>query len=105
MLEYAIYSVISPEGCAAILWGDAAKAPEAAGLMRVTAPELLRLGVIDGIIPEPVGGAHRDWEQAASNLRAALRDQLRGLRGLSGAALVEERQERFRRIGVFDEVR
>ncbi len=63
MLEYAIYSVISPEGCAAILWGDAAKAPEAAGLMRVTAPELLRLGVIDGIIPEPVGGAHRDWSR------------------------------------------
>ena len=105
MLEYAIYSVISPEGCAAILWGDAAKAPEAAGLMRVTAPELLRLGVIDGIIPEPVGGAHRDWEQAATNLRAALRDQLRRLRGLSGAALVEERHERFRRIGVFEEVR
>ena len=105
MLEYAIYSVISPEGCAAILWGDAAKAPEAAGLMRVTAPELLRLGVIDGIIPEPVGGAHRDWEQAATNLRGALRDQLRRLHGLSGAALVEERYERFRRIGVFEEVR
>ena len=105
MLEYAIYSVISPEGCAAILWGDAAKAPEAATLMRVTAPELLRLGVIDGIIPEPVGGAHRDWEQTATNLRAALRDQLRRLRGQSGAALVEERHERFRRIGVFDEVR
>jgi acetyl-CoA carboxylase carboxyl transferase subunit alpha len=105
MLEYAIYSVISPEGCAAILWGDAAKAPEAAGLMRVTAPELLRLGVIDGIIPEPVGGAHRDWEQAATNLRAALRDQLRRLHGQSGAALVEERHERFRRIGVFEEVR
>ena len=105
MLEYAIYSVISPEGCAAILWGDAAKAPEAAGLMRVTAPELLRLGVIDGIIPEPVGGAHRDWEQAATNLRSALRDQLRRLHGRSGPALVEERHERFRRIGVFDEVR
>jgi acetyl-CoA carboxylase carboxyl transferase subunit alpha len=105
MLEYAIYSVISPEGCAAILWGDAAKAPEAAGLMRVTAPELLRLGVIDGIIPEPVGGAHRDWEQAATNLRAALRDQFRRLGGRSGATLVEERHERFRRIGVFEEVR
>jgi acetyl-CoA carboxylase alpha subunit len=73
--------------------------------MRVTAPELLRLGVIDGIVPEPVGGAHRDWEQTATNLRAALRDQLRRLRGQSGAALVEERYERFRRIGVFDEVR
>src|SRR5262245_48530666 len=72
MLEYAIYSVISPEGCAAILWGDANKAREAAELMRVTAPDLLRLGVIDGIVPEPVGGAHRNWEQAADNLRVAL---------------------------------
>src|SRR6266446_615887 len=62
MLEYAIYSVISPEGCAAILWNDAAKAPEAAALMRITAPDLLRLGVIDGIVAEPPGGAHRDWE-------------------------------------------
>ena len=105
MLEYAIYSVISPEGCAAILWGDAAKAPEAAGLMRVTAPELLRLGVIDGVISEPVGGAHRDWEETATNVRTALRDQLRRLRGMSTAALVEARHERFRRIGVFEEVR
>src|SRR5262245_18138594 len=104
MLEYAIYSVISPEGCAAILWGDAAKAPEAAGLMRVTAADLLRLGVIDGIVPEPAGGAHRNWEQAAANLRAALRHELAGLRGKSARALVEDRQERFRRIGVFEEV-
>jgi acetyl-CoA carboxylase carboxyl transferase subunit alpha len=104
MLEYAIYSVISPEGCAAILWGDAAKAPEAAGLMRVTAPELLRLGVIDGLISEPVGGAHRDWEETATNVRTALRDELRRLRGMSATALVEARHERFRRIGVFEEV-
>src|SRR5204862_390408 len=76
MLEHAVYSVISPEGCAAILWGDAGKAPEAAEAMRTTAPELLRLGVIDGIVPEPVGGAHRDWEGAAANLRAVLRAQL-----------------------------
>jgi acetyl-CoA carboxylase carboxyl transferase subunit alpha len=104
MLEYAIYSVISPEGCAAILWGDAAKAPEAAGLMRVTAPELLRLGVIDGLISEPVGGAHRDWEETATSVRTALRDELRRLRGMSATALVEARHERFRRIGVFEEV-
>jgi len=103
MLEYAIYSVISPEGCAAILWGDAGKAPEAARLMRVTAPDLLRLRVIDGIVPEPVGGAHRNWEQTAANLRAALRDQLGQLRGKSATALVDERYERFRRIGVFEE--
>jgi acetyl-CoA carboxylase carboxyl transferase subunit alpha len=104
MLEYAIYSVISPEGCAAILWGDAAKAAEAAGLMRVTAPDLLRLGVIDGIVPEPVGGAHRDWEQTGSNLRTALHDQLWQLKRRSTERLVEERYDRFRRIGVFEEV-
>jgi acetyl-CoA carboxylase carboxyl transferase subunit alpha len=103
MLEYAIYSVISPEGCAAILWGDAAKAPEAARLMRVTAPDLLRMGAIDAIVPEPVGGAHRDWVETAANLRAALRDHLWQLRSRSGVELVEERYHRFRRIGVFEE--
>jgi len=104
MLEHAIYSVISPEGCAAILWGDAAKAPEAAGLMRVTAPDLLRLGAIDAIVEEPVGGAHRDWERTAANVRVALREQLVPLRDVSPRALVDERYERFRRIGVFQEV-
>ncbi|MEX2220636.1 MAG: acetyl-CoA carboxylase carboxyltransferase subunit alpha [Candidatus Rokuibacteriota bacterium] len=103
MLEYAIYSVISPEGCAAILWGDAAKAPEAAELMRVTAPDLLKLGVIDAVVPEPVGGAHRNWEATAASLRAALRDQLWQLKSKSEAALIEERHEKFRRIGVFEE--
>ncbi len=103
MLEYAIYSVISPEGCAAILWGDAAKAPEAAELMRVTAPDLLNLGVIDAIVPEPVGGAHRNWEATAASLRAALRDQLWQLKSKSEAELIEERHEKFRRIGVFEE--
>jgi acetyl-CoA carboxylase carboxyl transferase subunit alpha len=104
MLEHAIYSVISPEGCAAILWGDAAKASEAAGLMRVTAPDLQRLGVIDGIVPEPVGGAHRDWEQTAATLRTALSEHLRQLRGRPVGELLEERHDRFRRIGVFEEV-
>src|SRR5262245_20773630 len=103
MLEYAIYSVISPEDCAAILWCDVTKAPEAAGLMRVTAPELLRLRVIDGVIPEPPGGAHRDWERAAASLRLALRAELEHLRGKSPAALIDERYDRFRRIGVFEE--
>ena len=103
MLEYAIYSVISPEGCAAILWGEAAKAPEAAELMRVTAPDLLKLGVIDGIVPEPVGGAHRNWEATAASLRAVLRDQLWQLKSKSEAELIEERQEKFRRIGVFED--
>src|SRR5205085_7632404 len=76
MLEYSVYSVISPEGCAAILWGDASRAPEAAESMRITAPDLKRLGVIDGIIAEPLGGAHRDWDATAAMLRTALRDAL-----------------------------
>jgi acetyl-CoA carboxylase carboxyl transferase subunit alpha len=103
MLEHAIYSVISPEGCAAILWGDGAKAPEAAQLMRITAPDLQKAGVIDAVIPEPIGGAHRSWEDAAANLRLALRDHLGQLRPLSGDALVQDRYEKFRRIGVFEE--
>jgi acetyl-CoA carboxylase carboxyl transferase subunit alpha len=103
MLEHAIYSVISPEGCAAILWGDAAKAPEAASLMRVTAPDLAKLGVIDAVVPEPVGGAHRSWEEAAANLRTILREHLADLRTRSGDALVQDRFDKFRRIGVFEE--
>ncbi len=103
MLEYAVYSVISPEGCAAILWGDAGKAPEAAEAMKTTAPELLRLGVVDGIVPEPVGGAHRDWDAAAAHLRGALREELAALAGRSADALVTERYEKFRRIGAFEE--
>ncbi len=103
MMEYAIYSVISPEGCAAMRWGDSAKASEAAEIMRVTAPDLLRLGVIDAVVPEPVGGAHRNWDAAAASLRTALRDQLWQLRAQSESALIESRQEKFRRIGVFEE--
>jgi acetyl-CoA carboxylase carboxyl transferase subunit alpha len=103
MLEYAVYSVISPEGCAAILWGDAAKAPEAAELLRITAPELLRLGVIDGIVPEPPGGAHRDWDGAAARLREALRAALGDVHGRPVETLVRDRREKFRRIGAFEE--
>jgi acetyl-CoA carboxylase carboxyl transferase subunit alpha len=103
MLEYAVYSVISPEGCAAILWGDAGKAPDAAEAMRTTAPELLQLGIIDGIVPEPVGGAHRDWEGAAANLRVTLREQLWTMRAKSRDELVAERYDKFRRMGAFEE--
>ncbi len=103
MLEYAIYSVISPEGCAAILWSDASKAPEAAASMKITAPDLLRLGVIEAIVREPLGGAHRDWDAAAGFLRTALRDHLGDLAPKSREALVAERYERFRRIGAFEE--
>jgi acetyl-CoA carboxylase carboxyl transferase subunit alpha len=103
MLEHAIYSVISPEGCAAILWGDGAKAPEAAQLMRITAPDLQKAGVIDAVIPEPMGGAHRSWDAAAANVRIALREHLGQLRPLSGDALAQDRYEKFRRLGVFEE--
>jgi acetyl-CoA carboxylase carboxyl transferase subunit alpha len=103
MLEYAVYSVISPEGCAAILWGDAARAPEAAESMRMTAPDLLRLGVIDAIVTEPVGGAHRDWDATGTAVRTALTGAFAGLSGLSASRLVEDRQEKFRRMGVFEE--
>jgi acetyl-CoA carboxylase carboxyl transferase subunit alpha len=103
MLEYAVYSVITPEGCAAILWGDAGKAPEAAEVMKITAPDLVRLGVVDAIVPEPVGGAHRDWEAAARHLKVALREHLAALAHLGAEALVQERYEKFRRIGAFEE--
>jgi acetyl-CoA carboxylase carboxyl transferase subunit alpha len=103
MLEYAVYSVISPEGCAAILWGDAAKAADAAEIMKITARDLLKLGVIDTIVPEPPGGAHRDWDAAAANLKTALAGHLRDLTPHPGGALVRDRQEKFRKIGVFEE--
>jgi acetyl-CoA carboxylase carboxyl transferase subunit alpha len=103
MLEYAVYSVITPEGCAAILWGDAGKAPEAAEVMKITAPDLLRLGVVDAIVPEPIGGAHRDWEAAAAHLKMALREHLAALAHLGPEALVNERYDKFRRIGAFEE--
>jgi len=103
MLEYAVYAVISPEGCAAILWGDASKASEAAEVMKITAPDLVRLGVVDGIVPEPVGGAHRDWEAAAAHVKAALREHLAGLAHTAPADLVSERYDKFRRLGAFEE--
>ncbi|MBI1846112.1 MAG: acetyl-CoA carboxylase carboxyltransferase subunit alpha [Candidatus Rokubacteria bacterium] len=103
MLEYAVYSVITPEGCAAILWNDAGKAPEAAEIMRITPPDLLRLGVIDTIVAEPPGGAHRDWEATAAIVRSALRLALDALAQLSPHTLVRERYEKFRRIGAWEE--
>src|SRR5438128_10377405 len=103
MLEYAVYSVISPEGCAAILWGDAGKAAEAAEVMKTTAPDLVRLGVVDGIVPEPVGGAHRDWDAAGALLKAALRQEVAALAQTPPDELIGERYEKFRRIGAFEE--
>ncbi len=99
MLEHAVYSVISPEGCASILWRTAEKAPEAAEAMKVTAQDLLALGVIDRIVPEPVGGAHRDPAATAAALSQAIAQELDGLAGKSPDALRTMRADRFLRIG------
>jgi acetyl-CoA carboxylase carboxyl transferase subunit alpha len=103
MLEYAIYSVISPEGCASILWRDPAKVPEAAAQLKLTAPDLVDLGVCDEIVPEAPGGAHRDVAVTAARLRSALKRHLRELSALSGPELVERRYQKFRAIGAFTE--
>lgn len=95
MFEHAIYSVISPEGCASILWRTGEKAADAAQAMKVTAQHLKRLGVIDRIVPEPVGGAHRDHAQAAKNLARAIEEELDALVDLPPEALVRAREERF----------
>ena len=103
MLQYSTYSVISPEGCAAILWKSADKAPEAAEAMGLTADRLLKLNLIDGIIPEPPGGAHRDLEWMAGTLRDALREQLQQLDILTVDELLEQRYRRLMAYGVFRE--
>jgi acetyl-CoA carboxylase carboxyl transferase subunit alpha len=101
MQENAIYSVISPEGCAAILWRDAGEARKAAAAFKPDAGHCLELGVIDGIVPEPEGGAQNDWDQAARLLKETLRDALDELEGVSGADLVRRRRAKFREMGVF----
>jgi acetyl-CoA carboxylase carboxyl transferase subunit alpha len=99
MLEHAIYSVISPEGCASILWRDSEHAQEAAEALRLTAPELLRLGVIDRVVPEPLGGAHRLPQEAIAGLGDALDEVLRPLLALDGDQLRDERRRKFLAIG------
>ena len=103
MLEYSIYSVISPEGCASILWRDSAKVPEAASQLKLTAPDLVKLGICDSIIPEAAGGAHRNAAVTASKLRSALKQELRELVELPTAELVERRYQKFRKMGAFVE--
>jgi acetyl-CoA carboxylase carboxyl transferase alpha subunit/acetyl-CoA carboxylase carboxyl transferase beta subunit len=99
MLENSYYSVISPEGCATILFKDAAAAPRAAAALRITAPDLLRLGIMDAVVPEPADGAHTDHNTTAANLKAALVDSLRELLPLAPEELLEKRYDRFRRFG------
>lgn len=103
MLEYAIYSVISPEGCASILWRDPTKIGEAAAQLKLTAPDLVSLGICDEIIPEAAGGAHRDAAMTASKLRASIKRHLKELCELSTTELVERRYQKFRKMGAFVE--
>ena len=99
MMEYSWYSVISPEGCAAILWRDAAKAPEAAEALKPTADDLLALGIVDKIIPEPTGGAHNDPQQAAKTVKEEILATLAELRHKPIELLLEERLHKYRRMG------
>jgi acetyl-CoA carboxylase carboxyl transferase subunit alpha len=103
MFENSVYSVISPEGCASILWRDGKKASLAAEALKLTGRDLGQLGIVDGILPEPVGGAHRDPQAAAKTLRDAITGHLERLSALDGEALVEDRLKKFRRMGVFTE--
>ena len=99
MLENAVYAILSPEGFASILWKDATRAEEACGLMKLTAPDLMALGVIDEIIPEPAGGAHQDMDAAIRAVDACLQRHLMALCREKGGALAAQRQEKFRRMG------
>ncbi|MBI5345255.1 MAG: acetyl-CoA carboxylase carboxyltransferase subunit alpha [Deltaproteobacteria bacterium] len=105
MLEFSTYSVISPEGCAAILWKDGGKADLAAKALRLDSSELLRLGIIDRVVKEPLGGAQRDMEAACKNLKAALSASLNEVSSLPLDELVQSRYRKFRSMGVFSEGR
>lgn len=101
MLSNAVYSVISPEGCASILWRDGTKAAQAAEALKITAPELLKLGIIDEIIPEPAGGAHRNHPEIMKTMKQVICKQMDGLHRVATRKLVERRYEKFTRMGRF----
>lgn len=103
ILEDAYYSVISPEACSAILWRDRRHAAEAAEALKLTAQDLLKLDVVDEIVPEPEGGAHRDYNSVAENLSRALRRTLKHISKIPIDELLKKRYEKFRRIGIFTE--
>jgi len=103
MLQFATYSVISPEGCASILWRSAEKAPEAAEAMGITAESLYRLGLIDEILPEPLGGAHRDIDEMARRIRTAILGALETLQSVTSEQLIEARYARLMQYGKFEE--
>jgi acetyl-CoA carboxylase carboxyl transferase subunit alpha len=99
ILENGVYSVISPEGCAAILWKDAAMAPQAAASLKLTATDLIRLKVVDHIVPEPVGGAHNDWDETSRLLSEVLRRSLLEVGSLGAEDLIARRFQKFRAMG------
>lgn len=101
MLEHSYYTVISPEGCASILWRDASKAGVAAEALKITSEDLLGLEIIDGIVKEPLGGAHNDYEMIGKNLQEAILKSINELKGTDSNKLKEERYNKFRRMGVF----
>ncbi len=100
VLEHSYYSVISPEGCAAILWKDGAKAPDAAAVLKLTAPDLVRMGIIDEMVPEPLGGAHRDYQATARNVKESIQKHLAELSALDPGTLLDARYKKFRGMGV-----
>jgi acetyl-CoA carboxylase carboxyl transferase subunit alpha len=104
MMQYSTYSVISPEGCAAILWKSPENAPDAAECLGITSPRLKSLGLIDKIVNEPLGGAQRDPAEAAKNLKKAIADHLRQLQDLPMTQLLERRQDRLVNYGKFKEL-
>lgn len=103
ILENAYYSTISPEGCAAILWKDRAFAPQAAEALKITAHELLKMGIVDGVIPEPLGGAHRDYDGTAHTIHQVLVKALKSLKSLTPSDLLDKRYHKYRSMGSFIE--
>ena len=101
MMENAVYSVISPEGCAGILWRDGTKAPEAAEALKITAPDLLKLGAIDEVVPEPAGGAHKNQKSACANVKKAVLAAIKELKKLTPDELIEARYAKIRSYGNF----
>jgi acetyl-CoA carboxylase carboxyl transferase subunit alpha len=104
MLEHATYSVISPEGCAAILWNNGSKASEAAELLKITAQDLFQMKVIDEVVEEPIGGAHRDPRRAGELLKESLVRNLAEIKNVPPEELVRLRYEKFRKLGMYDEL-
>jgi acetyl-CoA carboxylase carboxyl transferase subunit alpha len=100
MLEHSVYSVISPEGCAAILWDNPAKVPDAAAALKMTAQDLVGLGIVDEVIPEPVGGAHRGPRAVADRVAKVLTNQLYQLTELSTDQLLSQREQKYRKMGI-----